>query len=192
MPIDQPSQSIAIDAATLVGWGERAEALFLDVREPEEHAAERVPGALLAPLSTLDPARVPLAAGRKLVLLCRTGRRAEEAGRLFLAAGHADVYHLPGGLAAWKEAGGKTETAGASTLAGPLALMRQVQVVAGSLTLLGSILGTTLSPWFLLLSGAVGAGQIFSGLSGTCGMGLLLAKMPWNRVAASASAAPAA
>jgi hypothetical protein len=67
--------------------------------------------------------------------------------------------------------------------------MRQVQVVAGSLTLLGTFLGVTTSPWFLLLSGAVGAGQVFSGLSGTCGMGLLLAKLPWNR---RASAAPAA
>ena len=60
--------------------------------------------------------------------------------------------------------------------------MRQVQIVAGSLVLLGVVLGTTVSPLFLLLSGFVGAGLVFAGLSGWCGMAQLLALAPWNRV----------
>ena len=178
MPSQTQREPIAADTATILSWLEQGEAELLDVREPEEHAAERVPGARLVPLSTLEPRRLPSGAGR-FVLLCRTGRRAQEAGRLLLAAGHSEVYLLPGGLSAWKEGGGATERkAGA-----PLGLMRQVQIVAGSLTLFGTVLGAALSPWFLLLSGAVGGGLLFAGASGHCGLGLLLARMPWNRTA---------
>jgi rhodanese-related sulfurtransferase len=63
----------------------------------------------------------------------------------------------------------------------PRPLMQQVQIVAGSLVLLGVVLGYLLNPAFFLLSGFVGAGLLFAGLSGWCGMALLLAKMPWNR-----------
>src|SRR5690606_5318800 len=63
----------------------------------------------------------------------------------------------------------------------PLELQRQVMIAAGSLVLLGVLLGYALSPWLFLLSGFVGAGLIFAGISGFCGMALLLQRMPWNR-----------
>jgi rhodanese-related sulfurtransferase len=88
------------------------------------------------------------------------------------------VYHLPGGLRAWKRAGLAVER---SPGAGGLSLPRQVQIVAGSLVVLGVALGTAVSPWFLLLSAFVGAGLVFSGASGTCGMAGLLARLPHNR-----------
>lgn len=84
---------------------------------------------------------------------------------------------LEGGLANWKRAGLPT----VQDKAQPRPLMQQVQIVAGSLVLLGVVLGYLLNPAFFLLSGFVGAGLLFAGLSGWCGMALLLAKMPWNR-----------
>ena len=63
----------------------------------------------------------------------------------------------------------------------PISLLRQVQIVAGALILLGTVLGAAASPWFLLLSGFVGAGLMFAGITNTCGMATLLAKLPYNR-----------
>ena len=88
-------------------------------------------------------------------------------GRSCRTAGPREVYHLPGGLRAWKRAGLAVER---SPGAGGLSLPRQVQIVAGSLVVLGVALGAAVSPWFLLLSAFIGAGLVFSGASGTCGM----------------------
>jgi rhodanese-related sulfurtransferase len=99
------------------------------------------------------------------------------ATRRAMEAGHTEVYNLAGGISAWKDAGLPVErTAGA-----PLPIIRQVQIVAGSLVVLGTVLGATVSPWFLLLSGFVGAGLVFAGATGICGMAALLLKLPHNR-----------
>lgn len=168
-----------VEAPVLRGWLERGEAVLVDVREPAEHAAARIEGSALHPLSAFDPRAVLGADGRKLVLYCRTGNRSGQAGRRLLAGGYTEVHHLRGGLMAWTEAGCPVE-ARASARQVP-ELMRQVQMTAGSLVLLGTVLGAAVSPWFLLLSGFVGAGLVYAGASGTCGMALLLARMPWNR-----------
>jgi rhodanese-related sulfurtransferase len=177
-----------VDAAVLQGWLDQGEAVLVDVREPGEHAAERIAGAALAPLSAFDPRAVlPVQDGRRLVLYCRSGNRSSQAGRRLRAAGCAEVYHLRGGLLAWREAGCPVEArAGAGRVPD---LMRQVQMTAGSLVLLGTVLGALASPWFLLLSGGVGAGLVYAGATGTCGMAMLLARMPWNRAAAPPAAA---
>ena len=168
-----------VEAPVLRSWIERGEAVLVDVRERAEHAAERIGGSVLHPLSAFDPGTVPAPDGRKLVLYCRTGNRSGQAGRRLLADGFAEVHHLRGGLVAWTEAGCPVEArAGARRVP---ELMRQVQMTAGSLVLLGTLLGAAVSPWFLLLSGGVGAGLLYAGASGTCGMALLLARMPWNR-----------
>jgi rhodanese-related sulfurtransferase len=166
-----------VNAATLKGWLERGEAILVDVREPAEHAGERIPAAHLAPLSTFAPAQVPVEPGKKLVLHCALGQRSTQAGHQLLAAGFAEVYNLQGGIQAWKDAGYTVERSQQA----PLSLQRQVQIVAGSLVLLGTILGAVVSPWFLVLSGFVGAGLIFAGLTNTCGMAMLLAKLPYNQ-----------
>jgi rhodanese-related sulfurtransferase len=186
---DRQNEVYDIEPAILRVWLERGEALLVDVREPGEHAAERIAGAALVPLSAFDATSVPAASGRKVVLYCRSGSRSRQAGQRLIAAGATEVHHLRGGLQAWQEAGCPVQTvAGARRT---LDLMRQVQIAAGSLVFLGTVLGAAVSPYFLLLSGFVGAGLVFAGLSGTCGMAILLGKMPWNsQGAAAASCAP--
>jgi rhodanese-related sulfurtransferase len=83
----------------------RDEALLIDVREPHEFAAERIPGALLYPLSTFDAESVPAASGRALVVQCAAGGRSMRAAQALVAAGHADVQNLDGGINAWKTQG---------------------------------------------------------------------------------------
>ena len=176
-----------VDAAILRGWLDRGDAVLVDVREPGEHAAERIEGSVSVPLSAFDAGAMPAPGGRRLVLYCRSGNRSAQAGRRLLAAGFGEVHHLRGGLLAWREAGCPVEaSAGGSRLPD---LMRQVQMAAGSLVLLGTVLGAAVSPWFLILSGGVGAGLVYAGASGTCGMAMLLARMPWNRTGAPPAAA---
>ena len=92
----------------------------------------------------------------------------------------AETYVLEGGIEAWKKAGLPT----AVDRSQPIEINRQVQIAAGSLVLAGVVLGALVSPGFYLLSGFVGAGLTFAGISGFCGMARLFALMPWNRRAA--------
>jgi rhodanese-related sulfurtransferase len=158
-------------------WLERGEALLIDVREPSEYAAEHIPDARLLPLSTFDPVRVPQEAGKKVVLHCVMGMRSAQAGQKLLDAGFTTVYNFRGGVQAWKDAGYAT----ARGQRAPLSLQRQVQIVSGSLVLLGTLLGILASLWFLLLSVVVGVGLVYAGVSGTCGMATLLARLPYNQ-----------
>jgi len=155
-------------------------AVLVDIREADEHAREHVPGArhqALSRLSTVD------AAGAKAVIFhCRSGARtAANASRLAGAAG-CDAYILEGGIEAWKKAGLPVNIDARQ----PIEIMRQVQITAGGLVLAGVLLGVWVAPAFLGLSAFVGAGLMFAGISGWCGMAKLLAFMPWNRRAATA------
>lgn len=153
-------------------------AVLIDVREPDEFAGEHIPGAMLVPLSRFDPAKAA-GAGKRVVLQCRSGKRSLEALRLLGASGiAAGACSMKGGIMAWKEAGLPVE-AGATRA--PISILRQVQIVAGTMVVAGSVLGAMVSPWFLILSGFFGAGLLFSGLSGTCPMATMLGAMPWNR-----------
>lgn len=98
MPITQTNPTAVRDGLA------SGEILLVDVREANEYAFERIPGALLYPLSTFDPKAVP-AAGRKLVVQCAAGRRSMQAAQALVAAGHAEVFNLDGGIGAWKAAG---------------------------------------------------------------------------------------
>ncbi len=167
-----------IDAATarrLVAEG----AVLVDVRESDERAREHIPGTRHAPLSALKPVEAP---GAKAVIFhCRSGARTgANAGRLAEAAG-CEAYLLEGGLDAWKRAGLPVSTDRKQ----PIEIMRQVQIVAGSL---GVVLGLLVAPSFFALSAFVGAGLVFAGSTGWCGMAKLLAVMPWNRVTRKAMA----
>jgi rhodanese-related sulfurtransferase len=167
-----------IDAKTLKQWLDEDKAKLVDVREAAEHAAERIEGAELHPLSEFDPAAISGSNGVKVVLHCRTGMRSADAAQRLLAQGHADAYHLEGGLQGWKREGLPTQSSGGRA---PIGIMRQVQITAGSLVVIGVVLGFLVSPWLFGLSAFVGAGLVFAGVSGTCGMATMLAKMPWNR-----------
>lgn len=165
-----------IDVATLKLLLDHDRVLLLDVRERAEYVGEHIPGAILFPLSTFDPQRVPVT-NKKLVLQCQSGNRSSQAAQKLFAAGIEPVTHLEGGLNAWKQAGYPTNV----NKKAPISIWRQVQIIAGSLILIGTLAGVSISPWFLLLSGFVGAGLLFAGISNTCGMAILLAKMPWNQ-----------
>lgn len=154
---------------------ERNEALLVDVREPGEFAREHIAGAQSLPLSAFDVSRLPR--DRKIVLCCQSGARSTRAVAQLQAAGFNDVAHLDGGLSAWKSAKLTTSI----DITQPISIMRQVQIVAGSLALAGALLAWLVSPWFIALSGFVGAGLMFAGITDTCMMALLLAKLPYNQ-----------
>lgn len=173
---------VDVDADMLEQWLEAGDTVLVDVREDFEHAAERIDGAHHFALSQFDPQAVRDAHGaHRVVFHCRTGKRSSEAAGRY-AAGDDHLFHLAGGLEGWKASGRATVR---SAAAPKLDVMRQVQMTAGSLVLAGVLLGAFVSPWLLILSGFVGAGLIFAGASGWCGMALLLARMPWNRSAAT-------
>lgn len=159
----------------------RAGAALVDIREPNEHARERIPGARHHALSRVD-GDVTRAGDKVLIFHCRSGARTTaNAARLSARAPDScETYILAGGLEAWKKAG-LPVTLDRSQ---PIDIMRQVQIVAGSLVLIGVALGAIVSPGFYIVSGFVGAGLLFAGVSGFCGMARLLALMPWNKRAA--------
>ncbi|MFX0568766.1 rhodanese family protein [Kosakonia cowanii] len=153
---------------------------LIDIRQPDEFRREHLPDALSLPLDDLLAGKRLSAAppAQTVIFHCQSGMRTQKnVEALMQAAAPAQVLLLEGGLANWKRAGLPTVQDNAQ----PRPLMQQVQIVAGSLVLLGVALGYLLNPAFFLLSGFVGAGLLFAGLSGWCGMAVLLAKMPWNR-----------
>lgn len=177
MATTQAAAVKTVDPRTLKSWLAAGDAVLVDVREPGMHAAERIAEARSVPLGTLDPARLPAAPGQRVVFHCEIGVASATAARRAMEAGRADVYNLAGGISAWKDAGLPVER----DRNAPLPIIRQVQIVAGSLVVVGTVLGAAVSPWFLLLSGFVGAGLVFAGATGFCGMAAVLLKLPHNR-----------
>ncbi|GAB4526336.1 MAG: rhodanese-like domain-containing protein [Pleurocapsa sp.] len=155
--------------------------LLIDVREAEEFAAEHIPGAKLMPLSSFEPTAIPQDSNKKIVLQCRSGSRTRQAAQKMFDAGFTEACHLQGGISAWKAAGYPTEIQKNA----PISMFRQVQIVAGLLVCLGTVLGALISPWFLIVSGFVGAGLIFAGVTNTCAMATLLNQLPYNQKAMS-------
>ena len=164
------------DARTLIDQG----ALLVDIRSTDEYAREHIPGACCIPLAELGsaPAVANQDVQRPVVFHCRSGMRTRgNLPALAAVAGGCTAYVIEGGLDAWKQAGLPV----ARDSGAPLELMRQVQLGAGGLVLLGTLLAATVSPWFLLVTGFVGGGLLLAGATGFCGMARVLAYMPWNR-----------
>lgn len=155
------------------------DAVLIDVREPDEFAREHILGARLAPLSAIDLHDFDRDHGKIAVFHCRSGARTQAHAAQLLAKGFRQAYALEGGLQAWKAAGLPVH----SNAKAPLEIMRQVQIAAGLLILLGVGLGFLVHPGFFGLAGFVGAGLTFAGTTGWCGMALLLKAMPWNKPA---------
>lgn len=120
-----------------------------------------------------------------LYTICRSGSRGRQACERFHAAGFTNVVNVEGGTQAW-------ERAGLPVVQGKkaISLERQVRIAAGTLVLLGTVLGVFVHPAFLGLPAFVGAGLAFSGITDTCGMGMMLARMPWNRGGPEEAACP--
>ncbi|HWA69259.1 MAG TPA: rhodanese family protein [Rhizomicrobium sp.] len=153
-------------------------AILVDIREPMEHAREAIPGARLQPLSSLDSAKLGGANAPAVIFHCQSGKRTCDNAERLLGSGVGEAYILEGGLSGWKAAGLTTSIDRSK----PIEMQRQVQITAGTLVVSGLLLAWLVSPLFLGLSAFVGAGLIFAGVSGWCGMARLLGVMPWNRV----------
>lgn len=166
-----------IDAKTTRDWIADGKAVLIDVREPDEWIKEHVPEAHLVPLSGFNPDDFPKDHDKIAVFHCRSGGRTEAAAPQILKTGFREVYQLDGGIQGWREAG----LALNENTKAPISIMRQVQITAGSLVLLGIILAIFINPWFAALSAIVGAGLTQAGITGTCAMSSLLKHMPWNR-----------
>lgn len=153
---------------------------LVDVRTPVEYRGVHAQGALLVPLDQLDPqavlnSRPQERRDQPIYLICKSGQRAARAAQKFKDAGIDNVCVVEGGTEAWTAAGCPVVRGQAG-----MSLERQVRIAAGSIVLIGVILTLTVNIYFALLSGFVGAGLVFAGLTDFCGMGLLLAKAPWN------------
>ncbi|HVJ82219.1 MAG TPA: rhodanese-like domain-containing protein [Planctomycetia bacterium] len=157
--------------------GEKIE--LVDVRTPAEFREIHCEFARNVPLTDLDPARLMSGrtAGETLYLICHMGSRGKMACEKLQAAGYANVVNVEGGTDAWAQAGLPVRR-GKKTMS----LERQVRIAAGSLVLLGVLFSYFLHPYFIGLSAFVGAGLVFAGITDTCGMGMILARMPWNQV----------
>jgi rhodanese-related sulfurtransferase len=152
-------------------------ALLFDIREPDEYAREHILQARNVPLARLVQAPLQTDGAHAVVFHCKGGARTSGHATSLAAATACDTYILEGGLDAWKGAGLPVVTDRKQ----PLEIMRQVQITAGGLVLLGVVLGATVQPVFYALAGFVGAGLMFAGIRGTCAMASLLRRMPWNR-----------
>ncbi len=151
----------------------------IDVREYREFASGHIPGSRLVPLDTLGQASTHWNKTEPLLIVCRTGRRAEIARQQLAASGFHSVEVLEGGVEAWRLAGKPLTTDDRK----PWSIERQVRIVTGSLVLLTLGLAYAVSPYFLIGTGLIGAGQVFAGVSDICMMASLLARLPWNRPA---------
>ena len=157
--------------------------VIIDVREKDEYRSEHVEGAINIPLSSFEhdaPAILKRLNDQKVLVMCLSGKRASMAFDQIkkmpsLNDSNYEIYQ--DGIKGWKNEGNDVTCHGKKSLS----IMRQVQISAGSLILLGGILGTTVNPNFWFFSAAIGAGLTFAGVTGTCGLAAVLKIMPWNK-----------
>jgi rhodanese-related sulfurtransferase len=152
------------------------DAAVLDVRTPVEFAEVRVPQARNVPLDELNPNSLQFPKSQPVYLLCRSGQRATKAAEKFAKEGFSQPIVVEGGTLAWIEANLPVERSTVKVVS----LERQVRIAAGGLVFTGVLLARFVNFDFIWLSGFVGAGLVFAGITDFCGMGLLIAKMPWN------------
>jgi rhodanese-related sulfurtransferase len=161
---------------------------LIDVRTPMEYRSLHVTIARNEPLSGLDPKAIQSArngsSGEPLYVVCRSGGRSKQACEKFLASGITNVINVEGGTMA-------CESAGMPVVRGKksIPLNCQVQIITGSLVVLGSALAVWGHPYWAALPGLMGAGLMFSGITDTCAMGSCLARMPWNQSSGSTTVA---
>ncbi len=158
----------------------------IDVRTPAEYREVHATVARLVPLESFHAEEVLRSRtggpGTPLYVICRSGNRAKTACEKLKAAGFTNLVNVAGGTVAWEQAGLPVERGKKA-----IALERQVRIAAGALVVLGSVLAAFVHPYWAGLSGFVGAGLVFAGITDTCGMAMLLARMPWNQAGGSAT-----
>ncbi len=157
------------------------EVVLLDVRSPIEFETEHIADSINVPLSELDARCEEVPRQGQLVVICRSGKRAERGAYTLLGKGFQPKV-LEGGLVAWRKAGLPVKEGKKM-----LPIERQIQLIVGIGVLAGVILGVFINPWFLIIPGFFGAGLTFAGLSGTCALGIMLGKAPWNKIEISSA-----
>lgn len=155
--------------------------LLIDVRTPAEFASEHISGALNLPLADIDEAKVNgLLESQNhqgdILVMCLSGKRAGMACEKLVGLSDR-LKVIEGGIEGLKQAGAETVKSGRNVIS----LERQVRIAAGALVFTGVVLGALVNPAFYGLAGFVGAGLVFAGITDTCAMGMLIARMPWNK-----------
>ena len=149
---------------------------LIDVRTPAEYGSMHANGAVNHPMESLDLEKIPFAKEHEIHVICQSGGRSMKVSQKLDAAGFTNIVNVEGGTSAW-------HTAGLPVSEGKkaMSLERQVRIAAGSLVVLGVAVGQFVHPGGFGLSAFIGAGLVFAGVTDTCGMGMMIAKMPWNR-----------
>ncbi len=152
-------------------------AQLLDVRTPAEFEEAHIPGSKLAPLDRFEPEQVceVFDTEQPIYIICGSGKRAAQAVEKMQASGHDCAVLLEGGIAEWEKHDLRLNRGRKA-----MSLERQVRIAAGALVVIGVALSFA-NPWFLVLPAFIGSGLVFAGITDSCGMGMMLAKMPWNR-----------
>jgi rhodanese-related sulfurtransferase len=179
----------ATELSSLIASGKNIE--LIDVRTPIEYRSVHITIARNEPLDRLEPTSIQSArngsSGEPLYVVCRSGSRSRQACDKLIAAGVSNVVNVEGGTVA-------CEAAGVPVVRGKKAmpLNCQVQIITGATVIAGGVLALlTNNLYWLALPIGMGAGLVFSGLTNTCAMGAVLARMPWNQVKASETPAGA-
>ena len=149
---------------------------LIDVRTPAEYGSVHAEGAVNHPMESLNVDRLPFGKEDEIQVICQSGGRSMKVCQKLEAAGYSNVVNVEGGTSAW-QASGLPVVEGKKMMS----LERQVRIAAGSLIVIGAAVGQFVHPGGVGLSAFVGAGLVFAGVTDTCGMGMLIAKMPWNR-----------
>ncbi|WP_395398709.1 rhodanese-like domain-containing protein [Arthrobacter sp. UC242_113] len=177
-----PSTAItALAPETLHSWvTERQDLVVIDVRSAAEFESMHIRGSYNVPLPLLSEHTDELATrlGSRVVLVCQSGARAEQARQRLAGSGIDTAYVLTGGVPGYAASGGDVVEGKARW-----DLERQVRLAAGSLVVLGLAGGKFVSPRIRTLAGVIGAGLTFSAATNTCAMGRAISAMPWNRAA---------
>jgi rhodanese-related sulfurtransferase len=152
--------------------------IIIDVRSPLEHREHKITGTLNIPLDQLSKSLDQLKKYQKIFVHCRSGGRGEKACQILKKNfPKKEIYNVKGGILEWEESGFLVE----KHQGFHLSLIRQVHILVGFLIVLTNLFGNYLNPNWFLLNGFIGAGLLFAGISGWCGMALLISKMPWNK-----------
>ena len=149
---------------------------LIDVRTPAEYGSIHADGAVNHPMESLEMDKMPFAKEEEIHVICQSGGRSMKVSQKLEAAGFTNIVNVEGGTSAW-------QAAGLPVVEGKkvMSLERQVRIAAGSLVVIGAAVGQFVHPGGFALSAFIGAGLVFSAVTNTCGMGMLIAKMPWNR-----------
>lgn len=149
---------------------------LIDVRTPAEFGSVHAEGAVNHPMESLDVERLRFGKEDEIQVICQSGGRSMKVCQKLEAAGYSNVVNVEGGTSAW-QASGLPVVEGKKMIS----LERQVRIAAGSLIVIGAAIGQFVHPGGFGLAAFVGAGLVFAGVTDTCGMGMLIARMPWNR-----------